>query len=105
MRQAPKIARDVKRVSPGSFLIGFKAEVGIDRKELAERAIKRMREGGWDMALAHDVGGSLGFGSLLDSYLVIYGSGEIREAGPMSKRELSRLVLTEAVRLVRSGRT
>ena len=99
MKQAPKIARDVKRVSPGSFLIGFKAEVGIERKELVERAIKRMREGNWDMALAHDVGGSLGFGSLLDSYLIIHGSGEVREVGPMSKRELSRLVLTEAVKL------
>ncbi len=48
--QAPKMARDLKRVSPGTFLIAYKAEVGISEEELIEKTMRRAREGDWDLA-------------------------------------------------------
>lgn len=40
----------MKRVSPGTFLIAYKAEVGISEEELIEKTMRRAREGDWDLA-------------------------------------------------------
>ena len=94
LRQAPKIAQDIKRLNPNAFVIGFKAEVGVAEEELVERARRRMESGGWDVALAHDVA-KMGFGTLKDQYLLITREG-VRRLGPAHKRELARAVLTAA---------
>jgi len=93
--RAPKVVSEFKRESPNTFVVGFKAEVGVSREELVERALTRMREGGWDMVIAHDVS-RLGFGTERDEYLVITG-GEVRHLGPAHKRELARQVLSMVV--------
>ncbi|WP_367834476.1 bifunctional phosphopantothenoylcysteine decarboxylase/phosphopantothenate--cysteine ligase CoaBC [Vulcanisaeta sp. JCM 16159] len=40
--QAPKIARDLKKFSPNTFLIAYKAEVGITEEELIARTLRRL---------------------------------------------------------------
>jgi phosphopantothenoylcysteine decarboxylase/phosphopantothenate--cysteine ligase len=94
LRQAPKMAQDVKKYNPNAFVIGFKAEYNVDETELLERTRRRMEEGGWDMALAHDVA-KMGFGTLKDRYILITKEG-IEVLGPAHKRELARAVLTAA---------
>jgi len=103
MVQAPKIAGDIKRVSPRSFLVGYKAEVGLDREEIIRRAMKRMIEGNWDMALAHNVSNGLGFGTRQDSYIIIYRDGSIIDTGVMDKRELAKLVLNKVIQKLRDN--
>lgn len=94
LRQAPKIAQDVKKYNPNAFVIGFKAEHNVDEAELLKKTRRRMEEGGWDMALAHDVA-KMGFGTLKDRYLLL--TRERTEVlGPAHKRELARAVLTAA---------
>jgi phosphopantothenoylcysteine decarboxylase/phosphopantothenate--cysteine ligase len=92
LRQAPKMAQDVKKYNPNAFVIGFKAEYNVDETELLEKTRRRMEEGGWDMALAHDVA-KMGFGTLKDRYLLITKEGA-EVLGPAHKRELARAVLT-----------
>jgi phosphopantothenoylcysteine decarboxylase/phosphopantothenate--cysteine ligase len=88
------MAQDVKKYNPNAFVIGFKAEYNVDEAELLERARRRMEEGGWDMALAHDVA-KMGFGTLKDQYVLV--TRERTEVlGPAHKRELARAVLTAA---------
>jgi phosphopantothenoylcysteine decarboxylase/phosphopantothenate--cysteine ligase len=94
LRQAPKIAQDVKKYNPDAVVIGFKAEHNVDEAELLERARRRMEEGLWDMALAHDVA-NMGFGGLKDRYLLLTREGA-EVLGPAHKRELARAVLTAA---------
>ncbi len=97
--QAPKIARDLKRASPGTYLVGYKAEVNVSMDELIARAIRRIREGNWNLALAHTVGPGRGFGSEKDEVVVINGDGNVMtRLGPMHKRELAREVLNMVVR-------
>ncbi len=102
--QAPKIARDLKRYSPGTFLIAYKAEVGITEEELIARALKRASEGDWDLALAHLVAeGRGGFGTEKDEALVLSkNGGVIRRIGPLHKRELAREVLSLYLSMVGS---
>jgi len=94
LRQAPKIAQDVKKYNPNAFVIGFKAEHNVDEAELLKKTRRRMEEGGWDMALAHDVA-KMGFGTLKDRYLLLTREGAV-VLGPAHKRELARAVLTAA---------
>ena len=94
LRQAPKIAQDVKRINPNAFVIGFKAEHDAAEAELVERARRRMETGGWDAALAHDVA-KMGFGTLKDEYILIT-RDRVERLGPAHKRELARMVLTAA---------
>lgn len=105
MVQAPKIAKDIKKASPKSFLVGYKAEVSLDREEIIRRAMRRMIEGNWDMALAHNVGNGLGFGTRQDSYIIIHKDGSIIDTGVMDKRELARLVLNKVVQSIKGGST
>jgi phosphopantothenoylcysteine decarboxylase/phosphopantothenate--cysteine ligase len=53
-----------------------------------------MEDGGWDMALAHDVA-KMGFGTLKDQYVLVTREGA-EVLGPAHKRELARAVLTAA---------
>lgn len=91
LRQAPKMAQDVKKYNPNAFVIGFKAEYNVDEAELLERTRRRM-EKGWNMALAHDVA-KMGFGTLKDRYILVTKEGA-EVLGPAHKRELARAVLT-----------
>jgi phosphopantothenoylcysteine decarboxylase/phosphopantothenate--cysteine ligase len=93
LRQAPKMAQDVKKYNPNAFVIGFKAEYNVDEAELLERTRRRM-EKGWNMALAHDVA-KMGFGTLKDRYILITKEGT-EVLGPAHKRELARTILSVA---------
>ncbi len=99
--QAPKIARDLKRSSPGTFLIAYKAEVGITEEELIARTMRRAREGDWDLALAHLVGDGKGFGTERDEVIVLNKGGVVRRIGPLHKRELAREVLSLFLAMVK----
>jgi phosphopantothenoylcysteine decarboxylase/phosphopantothenate--cysteine ligase len=91
--QAPKIAKDLKVMSPNTFLIGYKAEVGITERELVDRALKRAVEGNWDLALAHLVGEGKGFGTEKDEVTILNKGGIIKKIGLVHKRELAREIL------------
>ncbi|WP_054854022.1 bifunctional phosphopantothenoylcysteine decarboxylase/phosphopantothenate--cysteine ligase CoaBC [Vulcanisaeta distributa] len=100
--QAPKIARDLKKFSPSTFLIAYKAEVGITEEELINKTMRRASEGDWDLALAHLVGeGRGGFGTERDEVLVLGKDRVIRRIGPLHKRELAREVLSLYLSMIR----
>ncbi|RLG72642.1 MAG: bifunctional phosphopantothenoylcysteine decarboxylase/phosphopantothenate--cysteine ligase CoaBC, partial [Methanobacteriota archaeon] len=48
-----KLIDEAKKVSPQTFLVGFKAEVGAKREELVERAHKRLLQSGADLFVAN----------------------------------------------------
>lgn len=92
LRQAPKIAQEIKKWNPKAVVVGFKAEYKTSEEVLLQKTRERMAAGGWDMALAHDVS-QLGFGTQKDQYLLVAPDG-VEKIGPAHKRELARLVLT-----------
>lgn len=98
--RAPKMASEARRLNPRAVIVGFKAEHGASEEELLRKAEARMKEGGWDLALAHDVS-RMGFGTLKDKYIVLYRDGRRETLGPAHKRELAREVLTRALSLRR----
>ncbi|WP_291767316.1 bifunctional phosphopantothenoylcysteine decarboxylase/phosphopantothenate--cysteine ligase CoaBC [Caldivirga sp. UBA161] len=97
--KAPKIVNDAKATSPGTIVVGYKAEVNVNEEDLLKRALNRMREGSWDMVIAHNVS-ELGFGTVTDAYHIINKSGLHIKIGPAHKRELARVILNEVLRLL-----
>lgn len=67
-----KIIRQIKKVNPNIFLVGFKAEFNITRKELINRAKKQIFNAGTDIVVANDVSqDECGFGSDKNEVLII----------------------------------
>jgi len=56
LKSLPKMIDEVKKVSPRTFLVAFKAEYKISNQELVERARARLRSSRADLIVANDVG-------------------------------------------------
>jgi phosphopantothenoylcysteine decarboxylase/phosphopantothenate--cysteine ligase len=56
LKSLPKIIDQVKKVSPRTFLVAFKAEYKVSDQELVERARKRLKDSLADLIVANDVG-------------------------------------------------
>ena len=54
--KAPKIIDSIKKIQKDTFLIGFKAETDISKKELVSRAKKKLKESKANMIIANDIG-------------------------------------------------
>jgi Phosphopantothenoylcysteine synthetase/decarboxylase len=75
--RTPKIIDAVKRVSPESFLIIFKAEYDVSSEELIKRGIERLRKADADMAVLNDVS-KMGFGSDENQVLLLSKEGKVK---------------------------
>jgi phosphopantothenoylcysteine decarboxylase / phosphopantothenate---cysteine ligase len=92
LKQAPKIIREVKKINPEIFLVGFKAKYNISKEELIDSARKTMEKSEADLIVANDVsieGG--GFGSDNNEVLLI--DEEIKIIPLTSKREVAVKIL------------
>lgn len=77
-----------KMKKPGQFLVGFAAEThDVAAHARAKLAAKRA-----DLIVANAVGEGRGFGTDDNAVKIIAHSGPVAAAGPMSKRELSRVI-------------
>jgi len=56
LKKAPKIIDHIKKLQKDVFLIGFKAETDISKKELVVRAKQKLRDSKADMIIANDIG-------------------------------------------------
>jgi phosphopantothenoylcysteine decarboxylase/phosphopantothenate--cysteine ligase len=56
LKSLPKMIDEVRKTSPRTFLVAFKAEHKISNQELVRRARERLRTSGADLVVANDVG-------------------------------------------------
>ena len=56
LTRAPKIIDGVKSKQKDIFLVGFKAETDISKRELVNRAKKKLKQSNADMIIANDIG-------------------------------------------------
>jgi phosphopantothenoylcysteine decarboxylase/phosphopantothenate--cysteine ligase len=56
LKKAPKIIDHIKKLQKDVFLIGFKAETDISKKELVVQAKQKLRDSKADMIIANDIG-------------------------------------------------
>ncbi|MEM2759359.1 MAG: bifunctional phosphopantothenoylcysteine decarboxylase/phosphopantothenate--cysteine ligase CoaBC [Nitrososphaerales archaeon] len=103
LQTTSKIVDQIKKVSPQTFLVAFKADSNVSNEELVKRAYARMKECDADMIIANDVSrkGSE-IGSDTSEVFVVLKEKRIIHLPLQSKRQVARR-LFEEVLLMRSN--
>jgi phosphopantothenoylcysteine decarboxylase / phosphopantothenate---cysteine ligase len=90
VRPTPDILQELGRRKGRAVLVGFAAETD----DIEARAVRKMKVKALDLIVANDVGAEgIGFGTDENSVRMMWPSGEIRETGRLSKRDISRVIL------------
>ena len=56
LRRVPKIIDEIKKIQKDVFLVGFKAEANMPKKDLVKLSRKKLVESGADIVVANDIG-------------------------------------------------
>jgi len=94
LKPTPKIINSVKKVSPRTFLVAFRAEYKLPKKELIDSAYKRLLEAKADLIVVNDVGKKgVGFGTDTNEVFIIDKKKNIMHVQLAKKREVARKIL------------
>jgi phosphopantothenoylcysteine decarboxylase/phosphopantothenate--cysteine ligase len=94
LKPTKKIIEYVKKVSPKTFLVAFRAEYGLSEKDLVENAYKRLLESKADLVVANDVSKEgVGFEADTNEVLIIDKKKKAIHVPLASKREVARKIL------------
>ena len=94
----PKIVKEARKLSPKLFIIGFKAEYGLNENDLKERAQARLDESDMDLIVANDLRRSdTGFESDTNEVYILDATGKAEHVPLSSKREVASRVLDSYV--------
>ncbi|HOW85051.1 MAG TPA: bifunctional phosphopantothenoylcysteine decarboxylase/phosphopantothenate--cysteine ligase CoaBC [Candidatus Aminicenantes bacterium] len=94
------LARLGRAKKPGQVLVGFAAET----HDVAAHARRKMAAKKADLMVANAVGAGRGFGTETNEVLIIAPSGPVQAAGPLSKREIARLIFDRIEALLEKKR-
>ena len=91
LKKAPKIIDHIKKLKKDLFLIGFKAETDISKKELVVRAKQKLRDSKADMIIANDIGKKY-FKDTRYNELLIVDSESVVAIGRNKKERIAKLI-------------
>ena len=94
LKPTPKIIDIVKKISPKSFLVAFKAEYDVSNEELVKNAFKRLKEAKADLIVANDVARKgVGFGVETNEVFIVNERKKVVQVPLTTKREASKRLL------------
>ena len=91
LKKAPKIIDYIKKLQKDVFLIGFKAETDISKKELVVRAKQKLRDSKANMIIANDIGKKY-FKDRRYNELLIVDSKTVVAIGRNKKERIAKLI-------------
>lgn len=94
LKKAPKIIDGIKKMQKNVFLVGFKAEANVSKKDLIKSAQKKLKESGADMIIANDIGSKYQKNSNNNEVLII-GSGKVHSSGWKKKEKIAKFIRKE----------
>ena len=91
MRPTPKIIDSVKKVSPDTFLVAFRAEYNLSDEELIQSAYKRLKKAKADLVAANDIGRKgAGFESDTNEVFIVDTNKKVVHVPVAAKREVAK---------------
>lgn len=94
LKPTKKIIDHVKKVSPKTFLVAFRAEYKLSKKELIESAYKRLLQANADLIVVNDVGKKgAGFGTETNEIFIVDKKKKAIHAPLAPKREVATKIL------------
>jgi len=90
----PKIVSEARRIDSEIFIVGFKAEYKISKKELLKRAYQKLKKDKLNLIVANDVGKvQRGFESDTNEVYMVNSKKEISHISLSSKRKVAKRIL------------
>ncbi len=91
LKPTTKIIRQVKKINPNIFLVGFKAEFNISQDEIIGCARKQIEQAGTDLVIANDISkNDCHFGSDTNEVLIV--DDDVLAIPLASKREIAKII-------------
>ena len=91
LKPTTKIIRQIKKINPDIFLVGFKAEFNISKDELIYCARKQIEDAGTDLVIANDISkDDCQFGSDNNEVLIV--DDDVLLIPLASKREIAKSI-------------
>lgn len=91
LKPTTKIIRQIKKINPEIFLVGFKAEFNISQDEIIACARKQIADAGTDLVIANDISRSdCHFGSDNNEVLIV--DEDVLSVPLASKREIAKTI-------------
>ena len=91
LKPTTKIIRQVKKINPDIFLVGFKAEFNISKEDIISCARKQIEAAGTDLVVANDISkNECHFGSDNNEVLIV--DDDVISVPLASKREIAKKI-------------
>lgn len=95
LKKTPKIIDQVKKYQKNVFLVGFKAETNLSKKELITLAKKKMNESAADMIVANDIGSIRYRKNPESNEVLIVDSHKVISSGWIKKEKIAKFIRKE----------
>ena len=92
LQRAPKIIEQIKKIQKDVFLVGFKAETNLTKKNLHKEAKKKMQESNADMIVANDSGTKYQKKPEYNDVQIVFKDGKVIQSGRKKKIQISKLI-------------
>jgi len=91
LNPTPKIIDTVKKISPDTFLVAFRAESNVSNEQLIQSAYKRLKKAKADLITANDTGRkSVGFSCDTNEVFIIDANKKVIHVPLTTKREVAK---------------
>ncbi|MDR3782241.1 MAG: bifunctional phosphopantothenoylcysteine decarboxylase/phosphopantothenate--cysteine ligase CoaBC [Candidatus Nitrosotalea sp.] len=95
LKRVPKMINDVKKIQSNVFLVGFKAEANVSKKDLIEKAREKMNQSGCDLVIANDIGTKRYKENPDYNSVIVVNSKTVSESGWKSKSKVVKFIKNE----------
>jgi phosphopantothenoylcysteine decarboxylase/phosphopantothenate--cysteine ligase len=92
LKRIPKMINDVKKIQSDVFLVGFKAETNISRKDLIEKAREKIIQSGCDLVIANDIGTKRYKKNSDYNNVIVINSKTVTESGWKNKIKIAKFI-------------
>ncbi|MEM2897393.1 MAG: phosphopantothenoylcysteine decarboxylase, partial [Candidatus Bathyarchaeia archaeon] len=100
LKKAPKIVEEVKKISPKTFLIAFKAEYDVSYEELIKSSYDLLKEINADLVVGNDVAKKgVGFGTETNEVVIVDSNRKVEHVLLTTKQNVAKKVFDIALRL------
>ncbi|HVZ62193.1 MAG TPA: bifunctional phosphopantothenoylcysteine decarboxylase/phosphopantothenate--cysteine ligase CoaBC [Candidatus Nitrosotalea sp.] len=95
LTRVPKMINDVKKLQRDTFLVGFKAEANVSKKELIRKAREKMVQSDCDLVIANDIGTKRYKENPSYNSVIAVNSKTFTESGWKSKSKIVKFIKTQ----------
>ena len=100
LKRVPKMINDVKKIQSNVFLVGFKAETNVSKKDLIEKAREKIIQSGCDLVIANDIGTKRYKENPDYNSVIVVNSKTTSESGWKSKSKVVKFIRNEIERQI-----